>query len=613
MYLRATTYFYGFVFVLCCGLVQSQNTKQQRYQNILKNTETYLIGEGFGDDPDRADKQALNNLASQISVSVQSKFNEVSAFDNKGNLDSKVQSVVSTYANATLKQARQIIMESKDNFKVLRYIKKKDLQKVFQARYEKVKQFVFDADRYAVHTKMSDALKYYYWALLLLYTHPDQNSLKDDSGNILVHYIPKRITEILKGIRIKVLSNTVQKATQRVALQFNYEATPVLNLQYKYNDGHGKTNPYEVNEGKGSLQFDNVGAYEKKDTEIFIEYQFEKETKQDLEVNEVIRSSVKKPSFYRISRKRVQFNVSENTVAAKYQGVGKITGKSLNLSEKGVKKIPLQPCKKNLRSALRWMKKGNYQRAKQYCTPDGEKLITKLFQYGNAVLLPITQEKFTTVQKDGNLQVRSIPVAFSFKNSVRNFTENVVFYFDENQKIDNVAFALNSKTFDQVMAKRSWTVNEKITLINFMEQYKTSYALKRLDYIESIFSNDALIIVGYVVKNTHTLDSKYKENKIVKRNRYTKKQFIDHLRNSFRNKEFVNLKFEDIEFKKSGKEGADRIFGVKVKQNYISSNYADQGYLFLLVDLKNPKKPVIHVRTWDPDSTGRTYDMGDFN
>ena len=278
---------------------------------------------------------------------------------------------------------------------------------------------------------------------------------------------------------------------------------------------------------------------------------------------------------------------------------------------KKTKKIPLPTCKARLKFALKWMRKGNYEKIKQYCNSDGEKMITKLFQYGNAVLLPFTEERFTTVQKENTLQIRSVPMAFSFKNSVKNFTENVVFYFDERQKITDVTFALNSKTYEEVMSKKGWTTNQKMTLINFMEHYKTAYALKRLDYIEDIFSNDALIIVGHVLKNTHTLENKYKKNKIVKENKYTKKQFIKHLAHTFKSKEFINLKFEDIAFRRSGRYEAG--FGVQIKQNYVSSNYADQGYLFLLVDLKKPEKPMIHVRTWQLEKgKNGVYNIGDF-
>jgi hypothetical protein len=47
-----------------------------------------------------------------------------------------------------------------------------------------------------------------------------------------------------------------------------------------------------------------------------------------------------------------------------------------------------------------------------------------------------------------------------------------------------------------ILKYESWSEYSRVTIINFIENYKTAYALKRLDYIESIFSDNALIIVG---------------------------------------------------------------------------------------------------------------------
>ena len=617
--LKATIFFYTICSVGFLNVLQAQDTKQQLYKKVTQNRNLYLFGEGMAEDPESADKQAMYNLTSQISVSVQTKFNEVSAFDDKGSFETKVQSVVSTYASATLKQALQIIIENEDNIKVLRYIKRADLQKVFQQRYQKIKEFANNGDTYIAELKISDALKYYYWALLLLNSHPDQNSLRYKT-HLLANYLPKKISEILNDISIEVTGNRVLEDQQKVALQFRHKGAPVRNLQYRYQDGYGYTNPYEANEGKGLLEF-QIGAYPRKNAEIRIEYKFEKESRMDLEIDQVMSSVVKKPSFFKLSRKRLSSlsptKQGDNVVVQKkVSDKNRLAQKSVNLlveKKAGAKskKIPLKPCKEKMKSILEWIEEKDYEKVKQHCSPEAEKIVTKLLEYGNVVLLPFTRE-FTSIQNEDRLQLRSVPMAFSFKNSVKKFTENVVFFFDENQKIHDVIFALGTKTFNEVMDKKDWTTHQKITLINFMEQYKTAYALKRLKYIESIFSDDALIIVGRVIRNTKQLDENYRKNRIVKMNRYTKKQFIKHLQHSFKSKEYINLKFEDIEFKRSGR--GEGLFGIKVKQHYVSSNYADQGYLFLLVDLRESEKPIIHVRTWQPrkNALGEIYDIGDF-
>jgi hypothetical protein len=50
----------------------------------------------------------------------------------------------------------------------------------------------------------------------------------------------------------------------------------------------------------------------------------------------------------------------------------------------------------------------------------------------------------------------------------------------------------------------------------------------------------------------------------------------------------------------SNTNGED-IFGVRLLQEYHSATYGDVGYLFLMVDLREVQRPVIHVRAWQPD------------
>ena len=71
------------------------------------------------------------------------------------------------------------------------------------------------------------------------------------------------------------------------------------------------------------------------------------------------------------------------------------------------------------------------------------------------------------------------------------------------------------------------------------------------------------------------------------------------LKQVFTSNEFINLKFASNNILKFGAVG--EIYGIQIKQDYFSTNYADTGYLFLMVDLNDPNKPIIHVRTWQQD------------
>ena len=139
--------------------------------------------------------------------------------------------------------------------------------------------------------------------------------------------------------------------------------------------------------------------------------------------------------------------------------------------------------------------------------------------------------------------------------------------------------------------------------MNFLENYQTAYALKRLDYISSIFDDDAVIITGTVIhvpaKRLEDMQGMVFAQDIIKYNRHTKDTYLKHLKKSFDSKEYINLRFSSNDVRKLGKGG--ELYAIQISQEYYSSNYGDKGYLFLMVDINDPKNPIIKVRTWQPE------------
>lgn len=45
-------------------------------------------------------------------------------------------------------------------------------------------------------------------------------------------------------------------------------------------------------------------------------------------------------------------------------------------------------------------------------------------------------------------------------------------------------------------------------------------------------------------------------------------------------------------------------YGVRLHQKWKSTNYSDEGYVFLLWNFTSEDKPQIEVRTWQPDMVG---------
>jgi hypothetical protein len=251
-----------------------------------------------------------------------------------------------------------------------------------------------------------------------------------------------------------------------------------------------------------------------------------------------------------------------------------------------------------------------YEKVKKHFTTEGYDVFTRLINYGQARVL--SDDTLRAYRLNNTTICRGNRMSFSFINNTRKFVEEVVFHFNPDLKIETLSFGLNEQALTSILSHNNWSETERITLVNFLEHYKTAYALKRLDYIQSIFADDALIITGSVVKVKPGVENPFRDNPIVKYNRYNKEQYLRALEHTFAGNEFINIGFEESAVRKGGVTGD--LYGIQIRQNYYSSNYGDQGYLFLLIDFKNPEEPLIHVRTWQPrkETDGTIYGIEDF-
>ncbi len=242
----------------------------------------------------------------------------------------------------------------------------------------------------------------------------------------------------------------------------------------------------------------------------------------------------------------------------------------------------------------------NYASVTSFFTPDGWELFNKMMTNGKAMVIREPQWKF--IQTKDAILCRTLPLSLSYPRSGKTVVENVEFRMDpKTLKINSLSYMLNQEAEDDILdANKKWDNNSRVQIIQFLQNYQTAYALKRADYLESVFSDDALIIVGSKVRQTANVEHQIRltDNNLYKLVKKSKSEYMADLRRVFASAEFINLQLKDNEVIKAGKE---EIYGIQIRQLYASNNYADQGYLFLVVDLRNPDKPIIHVRTWQPE------------
>ena len=236
----------------------------------------------------------------------------------------------------------------------------------------------------------------------------------------------------------------------------------------------------------------------------------------------------------------------------------------------------------------------SYASVRDYFTEEGFDSFKKLIQYGNASIIGTPQYRFLDF---GSLTLcRSITMQFRFRNN-KEFIEDVTFRFNEDNIIESLAFTLSDVSERDILEKGKWARDSRLTLMTFLEDYQTAYALGRIDYLERIFSENALIIVGNKVEKRKINDGIIILES-VKYDTLSKAQYMNRLRRHFNTKEYINLNFTETDFERSSR--GNEMYGIRVRQEYFSNTYGDVGYLFLLVDLRF-EEPIIHVRAWQND------------
>ncbi len=576
-------------------------------------SELYLWGYAQSENPELADKNALEDLLTQISVRVESSFEYTTVESTGGGFREYSKSVIQTYSDASLTNVMKSEYEKRGVFYVLRYLKKTELQKAFDLREDKIRSLLRVGTKAQSEFRMGDALRNYYYAFALYLTHPYQSELKTkvDGKDILLGILLRdRISSLLTHIKFEPKSIIKDAADDKSKLivECTYKGKPIENLKYKFHNGKTMSYPQEVLGGKSEIVLYGAEQTELRNLNIYIEYKYENKAMHDRELSKVLEVV----SANTFSNHKTLIIPSNKAKKTKPKKLIKPKFESLNTA-KGSNTY----YKKKVRELLIAIEEKDYNAAYGFLSAEGRDMFDKLLKYGQVSILPLN-DTLKIIELDNETVIRSVPMSFYFPNSHKRFMENVVFTFNNNsKKIDAISFAISDKSIYDITnhSKSFGSIKDKYTLIKFMEYYKTAYSLKRLDYVESIFADEALIIVGTVLKKNKPIDDMYKKigEKEIKYQRYTKKEYIARLENVFNSKDYINLEFDEAKVKKVN--GDQKIYGIQIAQSYNSDNYADFGYLFLMIDLSDSlEHPQVYVRTWQPhkSSGGSIYGLEDF-
>lgn len=604
--------------------------------NKIKSDSNYIWAEGEGITFDEADNDALRRLSSQIWTAIYHGSIDSAVIKKNGNNSveeiEKQQVFTQAFTANTIPNARFIELSPEPDSKVFRYVHNDDIVKMIQAKTERIVNLVNTGKRAEQSLQIDDALRNYYWALMLAKTHTESVYVELGGEKVdCLSELPRKIKSVLAGIKAELVSCEKEADTYIANTRFTYNDHDISSLQLKYHNGVGYIGPLTIRDGIG--QFDLQSLPDDENLLMTYEYRFQKEAVNfDVELEMAFKGIKSIVSFEARGRIPVKINKKKGTVQQDKKETAKmelaqsaeaqmvkpektrevnsvVTLEEINENE------PYLAVMRKVENAI----KSRSPRLAKDCFADGAYGMFDTLMTKTGTITLVGEQKYEFVKVDESLVLaRPCNIKVKYSNG-KSFMEKLVFRFNPiNHKIQSLAYCLTDKAEKFIFNDSApWgNADQRYTIMQFMEDYQTAFALKRMGHIDKIFSEDAIIIIGTeykTVKNTKTFSDiaiKLGNPEKVAYKIYTKKEYLKNLKKHFRANEYSHLTFEDNMIKKVNTNGlvADgAAYAIQIRQYFNSPRYSDVGYLTLFLDMQG-QYPMILVRLWQPDKSFTAFD-----
>ncbi len=585
------------VFLIFPALVFAQSAEIQ----ALIDNDDYLAGQGRDRNLDRADRRALADLSSLISVTVKSEFRMVTQELNL-DLDEFTESIIETYSSAVFTGAeRKSDILKNGEYLVVRYIKKTEAGRIFDERREQIKAYVKAGRRAEDVNNFDVALRNYYWALVLLKSHPEQNSIYYKEGAdsaLLTIELPEKIRGLLRGVRLEAENVTSGANYKVINISAENDRGAIANLNLKYFDGE-EFFPAVIKDGKGALcvpidYLDNVG-----EINATIDYEFN-EVLGGRALNEDVKAVIEQIFIPFDNQKTISVRSAPD--------------KALRPEIKSEEDAATDELIRIAGGLVRAIKNRDFESIRDDFSEEGFEQFMKIMNYGK-VRLYEGEHEIKFVKYGQSVLIRTIPLTIQLTDRSRKVIHDDVCPIVEDGKIVWTNFALNDHEAQDAIRRgeKMGDLDERLTCLTFMEYYKTIFALKEIQRIADIFRDDAIIFVGRPVGRTpvpkHLGEAvkkvvHLKDYELVK---YNKEEYLKNLESKVFVNPFVNIQFSEMDIDRRSAEKP--VFGIQLRQDYYSTNYADAGYLLLYTDNSDSSQPKIFFRCWQPEKFVDMYDV----
>ncbi|MDP8269110.1 MAG: hypothetical protein P9L97_10310 [Candidatus Tenebribacter davisii] len=583
-------------FIICVLILsiflsaQNTNSIKQQIASIQAQPDVYYFGTAEGKQRKETDQKALQELMSKIYVVVSSELTSTTSDDSLGNEDQKLEKVMGTYTYGRLPDVEQLSYKTGPIFHIFRYIKREEYKKIFENKKIEICGFLREAKENLELNQLGKAFRNYYRAAVAIEALQDP-CVKFEGKVYYSDTIFNEIRSIARDIDIKLVSNIYENETRDIVLDFSYNNEPIHDLNIEYYDLHDfisqKTNSNLVQLELYGKEYENMEKLSLKiDLKEDMYNSYNEQTKllsrlfecEELEEYREIKLKSKKIEKIKKKKRLIDDLNIEFTNSGDCPVIEEFAG--------NLYKFFMILENEYLDDETIFTDKKIIKRIKQVIDCNH----TKLLDYPQKVQINKTDTGWEARQFGMSVSCEGFPT--------RN--ETVVIDFDDTGKIYNFGYTINPalhKLFEeQGTAVGDWDYRQ--IAIKFLENYKTSYTTKNIEDVETLYSDDAIIITGKVVKRTKLdkeISTDFSDEEIIYFKK-TKQEHIASQKEVFQKNRFVWLQFDTFTINVAP---IDSVYGVSMKQNYYSSTYKDEGYLFLLIDFRGDD-PLIHVRNWQP-------------
>ncbi|MBO6585951.1 MAG: hypothetical protein JJ953_07610 [Gracilimonas sp.] len=600
----------------------------------IKAGDDHYWGEFCSQNQSESESAAIDQLLSKIAVNIESSFtNKVSESitDNQGEYKQEVEGIVKTYSSAQLKNLKTFKEPRDCGIYVFRYIQKSSVNEIFENRKQLVKDIFDKAEEFEEEGNFANALKYYYFSIILLNSIPE-STLMHNGDNLYVE--PGfRIPSIMQSASFEVLSDEMLTDKNReITLAVLVDGEKAKTLDFSFWDGNNSVSAKSID---GTATINLYGSSTMlREIQINVKYDYYENRGEIKEVSD-LWNLVQRPPFKYTKRVRLDQPISEskkeelkekvsfaamnetftlNTFMGESGDSSDLDEKEIAVSEEQLKEL----VPSHLTSLQEYFNSGVENPEWQEDEFLNKKL-TDIEDFNNLSVSNNTSKSEINKTRNG-WEFRQLTTTARYPSINLQTKEYLVPDLDSTGSVKDVNFGVMDGMYDEFRRQSGYgnDWDKRQVMIKFVEKYRTAYLTRNVEQLGTMFAEQAVIITGRVLKvdNSSSGDKfAYEQNQErqpdVEYLRETKKEFLERQTLLFASKPDIHLGFSTFNIlRKNNQEG---IYGISMRQSYQSTNYSDEGYLFLLIDF-NSDKPKIYVRAWQPKewSDEALVELGNF-